>query len=131
MPSSGAPDDGLRSARDADAAEDEMFCGAERKSLSDFAAPLIDGRLFPQMARLAHSRYRSLFLIEGPTPASIPDVHPHSLEGALVSIAAMWRLPVLHSSDSEQSVRIGAKKAARIRELVAQAHRSTVCLSRR
>jgi Fanconi anemia group M protein len=78
----------------------------ERKSVADFAASLIDGRLLPQVARLAHSRYRSLLLIEGPPPASIPDVHPHSLEGALVSIAVMWRLPVLHSSDSEQSARM-------------------------
>jgi len=36
----------------------------ERKTMSDFAASLVDGRLFPQVARLAHSRYRSLLLIE-------------------------------------------------------------------
>jgi DNA excision repair protein ERCC-4 len=29
----------------------------ERKSVADFAASLVDGRLFPQVARLAHSRY--------------------------------------------------------------------------
>jgi ERCC4-type nuclease len=45
-------------------------------------------------------------LIEGPTPSSLPDVHHHSVEGALVSIAAMWRLPVLHSSDAQQSARM-------------------------
>jgi DNA excision repair protein ERCC-4 len=78
----------------------------ERKSVADFAASMVDGRLFPQVARLAHSCYRSLLLIEGPTPTLIPNVHPHSLEGALVSIAVMWRLPVLHSSDSEQSARM-------------------------
>jgi len=78
----------------------------ERKSVADLAASLVDGRLFPQVARLAHSYYRSLLLIEGPTPAAIPDVHPHSVEGALTSIAAMWRLPMLHSSDAEQSVRM-------------------------
>jgi DNA excision repair protein ERCC-4 len=78
----------------------------ERKSAADLAASLVDGRLFPQVARLAHSCYRTLLLIEGSMPASIPDVHPHSVEGALVSIAAMWRLPILHSSDSEQSVRM-------------------------
>jgi DNA excision repair protein ERCC-4 len=78
----------------------------ERKSVGDLAASLIDGRLFPQVARLAHSGYRTLLLIEGPPPASMPDVNPHSIEGALVSIAAMWRLPVLHASDSEQSVRM-------------------------
>lgn len=78
----------------------------ERKTVGDFAASLVDGRLFPQAARLAHSRYRSLLLIEGPPPASIPDVHPHAIEGALVSLAAMWRLPVLHSADPDHSFRI-------------------------
>jgi DNA excision repair protein ERCC-4 len=78
----------------------------ERKTIGDLRASLVDGRLFPQVARLSHSSYRSLLLIEGPTPMAGPDVHPHSIEGALVSIAAMWRLPVLHSCDPEQSVRL-------------------------
>jgi DNA excision repair protein ERCC-4 len=39
-------------------------------------------------------------------PANAPDVHPHSVEGALVSIAAMWRLPVLHSMDVDESCRV-------------------------
>jgi len=78
----------------------------ERKSVADLAASLVDGRLFPQVARLAHSGYRPLLLIEGSATTSIPDVHPHSLEGALVSIAAMWRVPVLHSSDAEESARM-------------------------
>jgi ERCC4-type nuclease len=78
----------------------------ERKTIGDFVASLIDGRLFPQAARLAHSPYRSLLLIEGPTPPSIPDVHPHALEGAFVSLATMWRLPVLHSSEPEHSLLI-------------------------
>jgi DNA excision repair protein ERCC-4 len=84
--------------------DDEVL--VERKSVADFAASLVDGRLFPQVARLAHSRYRSLLLIDGPTAAVIPDVHPHSVEGALVSITAMWRVPVLHASDPEQAVRL-------------------------
>jgi ERCC4-type nuclease len=45
-------------------------------------------------------------LIEGPVPANAPDVHPHSVQGALVSIAAMWRLPVLHSTDVDESYRL-------------------------
>jgi len=78
----------------------------ERKTIGDFIASLVDGRLFTQAARLAHSRYRSLLLIEGPRPSSMPHVHPHALEGALVSLAAMWRLPVLHSSEPEHSLLI-------------------------
>src|SRR5262245_37802861 len=84
--------------------DDEVLI--ERKSVADFAVSLIDGRLFPQVARLAHSGYRSLLLIEGATPAAVPSVHPHSLEGALVSIAALWRVPVLQASDAEQSLRM-------------------------
>ena len=78
----------------------------ERKTILDLAASLVDGRLFPQVARLAHGPYRSLILIEGPAPCSSPDVPQHSIEGALVSISALWRLPVLHSSDYEQSARM-------------------------
>jgi DNA excision repair protein ERCC-4 len=78
----------------------------ERKTIGDFIASLVDGRLFPQTARLAHSRYRSLLMIEGPKPPSMPAVHPHAVEGAIVSLAAMWRLPVLHSSEPEHSLLI-------------------------
>jgi ERCC4-type nuclease len=78
----------------------------ERKAYADFIGSLIDGRLFTQVARLAHSRYRSLLMIEGAVPSEVPDVHPHSLQGALVSIAAMWRLPVLHSAGADESCRL-------------------------
>jgi ERCC4-type nuclease len=36
----------------------------------------------------------------------MPNVHPHALKGAIVSLAVMWRLPVLHSRDPEDSLRI-------------------------
>ncbi len=78
----------------------------ERKTHADFLASVVDGRLFPQVARLAHSRYRSLLLIEGAASANAPDVHPHSVESALISIAAIWRLPVVHSTDADQSCRL-------------------------
>ena len=36
----------------------------------------------------------------------MPDVHRHARMGAIVSLAAMWRLPVLHARDPEESLRI-------------------------
>ena len=39
--------------------DDEVL--VERKTVADFAASLVDGRLFPQAARLAQSHYRALF----------------------------------------------------------------------
>jgi len=88
----------------------------ERKTIADFAVSLVDGRLFPQVARLAHSRHRSVLLIEGPPPAAMPDVHPRALDGALVSLAAMWRLPVLHSRNPDHSLRILQFLAAQARK---------------
>jgi DNA excision repair protein ERCC-4 len=84
--------------------DDEVL--VERKTIGDFVASLVDGRLFPQAARLAHSRYRSLLMIEGPKPPSMPDVHANAVEGAIVSLAAMWRLPVLRSSEPDHSLLI-------------------------
>lgn len=36
----------------------------------------------------------------------MPDVHPHAIQGAVVSLAAMWRLPVLYTSGPEDSLRV-------------------------
>ena len=78
----------------------------ERKTYADFAMSLADGRLFPQAAALARSPHRPVVLLEGPKPAKMPGVHPHALKGAMVSLAVMWRLPVLHARDPEDSLRV-------------------------
>jgi len=78
----------------------------ERKTYADFATSLVDGRLFPQAAALARSPHRPVVLLEGPAPTCLPNVHPHALQGAVVSLAAMWRLPVLYARDPEDSLRI-------------------------
>jgi DNA excision repair protein ERCC-4 len=78
----------------------------ERKTYADFATSLVDGRLFPQAAALARSPHRPVVLLEGPKPLRMPDVHPHALKGAIVSLAVMWRLPVLHARDPEDALRI-------------------------
>jgi Fanconi anemia group M protein len=78
----------------------------ERKTYADFAASVADGRLFPQAVRLARSRHRPVVLVEGSPTASMPDVHPNALNGASISLAVMWRLPVLRSSDPQDSLRI-------------------------
>jgi Fanconi anemia group M protein len=78
----------------------------ERKTHVDFATSLVDGRLFPQAAALAGSPHRPIVLLEGPKPPRMPDVHPHALKGAIVSLAVMWRLPVIQARDPEDSLRI-------------------------
>jgi DNA excision repair protein ERCC-4 len=78
----------------------------ERKTYADFATSLIDGRLFPQAAALARCPHRPVILLEGPTPPCLPDVHPHALKGAVISLAVMWRLPVLYARDPADSLRV-------------------------
>src|SRR6266542_3982290 len=78
----------------------------ERKTHADFAVSLVDGRLFPQAAKLARCPHRPVILLEGLRPARMPAVHPHALKGAMVSLAVMWRLPVLYARDPADSLRI-------------------------
>ena len=96
----------------------------ERKTYADFGISLADGRLFPQTARLAYSPHRPVVLIEGPKPSRLPDVRPHALRGAIISIAMMWRLPVLHSRDPGDSLQI-------LQLLAVQASRSDQPILRR
>jgi ERCC4-type nuclease len=35
-----------------------------------------------------------------------PDIHPHALKGAIVSLAVMWRLPVLYARDPQGALLI-------------------------
>jgi DNA excision repair protein ERCC-4 len=89
----------------------------ERKTYADFATSLADGRLFPQAAALARSPHRPIVLIEGPKPSEMPDVHPHALKGAMISLAVMWRLPVIQARDAEESLlilRFLAQQLARV-----------------
>jgi len=78
----------------------------ERKTYADFATSLIDGRLFPQAAALARCPHRPVMLLEGPIPRCLPNVHPHALKGAVISLAVMWRLPVLYARDPADSLRV-------------------------
>ncbi len=78
----------------------------ERKTYADFAVSLVDGRLFTQAAALTRRPERTILLLEGPKPAQMPGVHPHALKGALISLGAMWRLPVVHARDPEESLLI-------------------------
>jgi DNA excision repair protein ERCC-4 len=78
----------------------------ERKTYADFATSLLDGRLFLQAAALARNPHRPVILLEGPKRVKMPDVHPHALKGALVSLAVMWRLPVIQVRDPEDSLQV-------------------------
>lgn len=58
-----------------------------RKTHTDFAISLADGRLSLQAARLAKCPHRPVVLLEGPRPARMPGIYPHALKGAMASLA--------------------------------------------
>lgn len=73
----------------------------ERKTQSDFAIALVDGRLFRQAASLSE-KSRPLVLVEG-DGKDPPGVHPRALQGATLSLATAWRIPVVFSQDAAES----------------------------
>ena len=100
--------------------DDEIL--VERKTMADFSASLIDGRLFPQAFRLAHSPHRSMVLIEGPPAAPMPDVHPHAIQvprlvGCDVALPCYTRrlIPARRAVSGETGRRASSQPAAAVR----------------
>jgi DNA excision repair protein ERCC-4 len=75
----------------------------ERKSHADFTRSILDGRLFPQAARLARAD-RAVILLERYGAGPAPAIHPHAIIGAVVSLAVIWRLPVIVTFNVKESM---------------------------
>ena len=73
----------------------------ERKTLSDFALSVRDGRLFPQVSRLIKSqRERPCLILEGTRKQYRRLAVPRSaFQGALITVTVVLGLPVLRSRD--------------------------------
>lgn len=79
----------------------------ERKTVSDFAQSVVDGRLFKQAKRMKHSFDWSLFVVEGNAGCNnTVNIHTHSVKGALVSVALRWQIPILFSANINETALI-------------------------
>ena len=89
----------------------------ERKTLLDFAVSIQDGRLFSQARRLAFLPQRGAVIIEG-TVADLAatGMRREALQGALITLAFIFDLPVLRSCDGEESARLMLYTARQMRE---------------
>jgi ERCC4-type nuclease len=72
----------------------------ERKTLSDFAVSVVDGRLFTQASRLTRTnRARPCFILEG-----AKEHHPNlvisrsAMQGAIIALTVVFGLPLLRST---------------------------------
>jgi Fanconi anemia group M protein len=89
--------------------------GIERKTGSDFAKSLFDGRLFRQVSALKRSYERPILLLEGLAwGQETAGVSWAALRGAMVSVTAVFGLPIISSSGPEESAELVAIAARQI-----------------
>jgi len=92
----------------------------ERKTASDFAASLIDQRLFSQAKRLAEQPLRAALIIEGGSDDwNTLAVRREALQGALITLTLIFDLPVFRSRDPKESAQLlvyTGYQLARLRE---------------
>lgn len=82
-------------------------CVFERKTLLDFAASVMDGRLFRQAQKLACSTMPAALILEGRAgELTACNVRREALQGAMVSLSLIFRLPVLRSMGAEETARL-------------------------
>jgi ERCC4-type nuclease len=95
----------------------------ERKTLPDFALSIADGRLFSQAARLSASRLPPAVILEGKASdiASL-GVRREALQGALVSLALIFGLPLLRSQSPDETARTILYAATQMRAASTGAH---------
>ncbi len=67
----------------------------ERKSESDFASSIMDGRLFPQIKELC-SYEKPILLIEK-NGQTLSKIHPNAIRGAFASLALDFNVPIIFS----------------------------------
>jgi len=98
----------------------EPDTAVERKTTRDFLLSILDGRLFKQAYGLTHCEvlFYPVLLLEGPAFDCLDvDVALAAANGALVTLAQTFRLPVLRSADQEESAWYLARLHAQRRRL--------------
>jgi ERCC4-type nuclease len=79
----------------------------ERKTATDFAQSLIDGRLFSQARQMAGSPLRTAYILEGSSEEWLGlGVSREAMQGALVTLMLIFDIPVFRSSGAAESARL-------------------------
>ena len=79
----------------------------ERKTLSDFAISIVDGRLFSQAVRLFRSPYESVLILEGEAKgASTSGVRREAIQGAIITVNMVLGIPLLRSRDPRETAHL-------------------------
>ncbi|MHA1128900.1 MAG: ERCC4 domain-containing protein [Alphaproteobacteria bacterium] len=78
----------------------------ERKTCTDFALSIQDGRMFRQAAGLKRNAERPVILIEGTPFAEVSSRLTPSIRAAITSLSVMWYLPVLWAADAVEAANV-------------------------
>ena len=77
----------------------------ERKTIQDLVVAIIDGRLFSQAQRLSTAAARGVVVVEGPvSELSNHGMTWEAIQGALVTVAVFYGVPVLWARDARDTV---------------------------
>lgn len=78
----------------------------ERKTIADFCASLVDGRLFLQAARMLQSSGLPIIILEGGSRQEVEKLHVkrEAIQGALITLSVFFNIPVLRAMDAEEAV---------------------------
>lgn len=79
----------------------------ERKSFQDFCVSITDGRLFRQAARLVGMSEQPLIILEKDIDdcLQMTNISPESIQGALITITLIFKIPVLYSQSPEETAK--------------------------
>ncbi len=82
-------------------------CVFERKTVLDFAGSIADGRLFVQAQKLARLPDPAAIILEGrASDLAGTRMRREALQGAMVSLSLIFRLPVLRAIDPAETARL-------------------------
>ncbi len=74
----------------------------ERKTYKDLIDSIIDKRLFEQAENLKEEFEKPIIIIEG-IKKTRRNIHPNAIKGALASIAIDYEIPILNTTDKQET----------------------------
>ena len=78
----------------------------ERKTKEDFVLSLMQNRLFKQCANMKKANLHQFLLIEGNPYKTKHDISRKAIRGALLSISVSWQIPIVYSSNINETAQI-------------------------
>ncbi|MEF8873972.1 MAG: DEAD/DEAH box helicase [Candidatus Thermoplasmatota archaeon] len=85
----------------------------ERKEVSDFLESITDGRLFSQAKSLSENYQHPIVILEGEGLYEKRNIRDNAIYGALASLAADFRIPVLFTKGGEETASLVATMVKR------------------